>query len=260
MEGVPSAAGRVDQAIAEILKLEDVSFLIGYPVNPVIEAAAAAGVRTIIVRQERTGIHMADAVSRVTSGRRIGVFAMQHGPGAENAFGGVAQAYSESVPIVVLPAGYPRRVSSLPPNFSSFLNMQHVTKWSEQLLLADEAPNALRRAFTQVKNGRPRPALVELPVDVLREELSRPLDYRPALRTRTAPDPQAVDEAAAALVAAERPVVYAGQGVHYARAWDELRQLAELLEVPVTRSLEGKSAFPQDHPPSLGSGGRPGPG
>jgi acetolactate synthase-1/2/3 large subunit len=250
----------VDQAIAEILKLEDVSFLIGYPVNPVIEAAAAAGVRTIIVRQERTGIHMADAVSRVTSGHRIGVFAMQHGPGAENAFGGVAQAYSESVPIVVLPAGYPRRLSSLPPNFSSFLNMQHVTKWSEQLLLADETPNALRRAFAQVKNGRPRPALVELPVDVLREELTRPLDYRPALRTRTAPDPQAVDEAAAALVAAERPVIYAGQGVHYARAWDALRRFAELLEVPVTTSLEGKSAFPEDHPLSLGSGGRSMPG
>jgi acetolactate synthase-1/2/3 large subunit len=250
----------VDQAIAEILKLEDVSFLIGYPVNPVIEAAAAAGVRTIIVRQERTGIHMADAVSRVTSGHRIGVFAMQHGPGAENAFGGVAQAYSESVPIVVLPAGYPRRLSSLPPNFSSFLNMQHVTKWSEQLLLADETPNALRRAFTQVKNGRPRPALVELPVDVLREELTRPLDYRPALRTRTAPDPQAVNEAAAALVAAERPVIYAGQGVHYARAWDALRRFAELLEVPVTTSLEGKSAFPEDHPLSLGSGGRSMPG
>jgi acetolactate synthase-1/2/3 large subunit len=135
-----------------------------------------------------------------------------------------------------------------------------VTKWSEQLLLADETPNALRRAFTQVKNGRPRPALVELPVDVLREELTRPLDYRPALRTRTAPDPQAVDEAAAALVAAERPVVYAGQGVHYARAWDELRQLAELLEVPVTTSLEGKSAFPENHPLSLGSGGRSMPG
>src|SRR5205807_9506850 len=65
---------------------------------------------------------------------------------------------------------------------------------------------------------------------------------------------------AAALVAAERPVVYAGQGVHYARAWDALRQLAELLEVPVTTSLEGKSAFPEDHPLSLGSGGRSMPG
>src|SRR5205807_1881029 len=164
------SAMRVDQAIAEILRREGVEFLIGYPVNPVIEAAAAAGIRTIVVRQERTGVHMADAVSRVTSGRRVGVFAMQHGPGAENAFGAVAQAYSESVPLVVLPAGYPRRLAGLPPNFSSYLNLQHVTKWNEQLLCAEEAPNALRRAFTQAVNGRPRPAPVELPVDVPREE------------------------------------------------------------------------------------------
>ena len=112
-------------------------FLIGYPVNPIIEAAAEVDIRTIIVRQERTGLHMADAVSRVTSGERIGVFAMQHGPGAENSFGGVAQAFGDSVPIVVLPGGYPRRLLNIPPNFSSFLNYQHVTKWAEQVILAD---------------------------------------------------------------------------------------------------------------------------
>ena len=83
----------VAEVVAEILKREGVDYLIGYPVNPIIEAAAAADIRTIIVRQERTGLHMADAVSRVTSGERIGVFAMQFGPGTENAFGGVAQAF-----------------------------------------------------------------------------------------------------------------------------------------------------------------------
>src|SRR5207249_11384238 len=83
------------------------------------EAAAEADIRTIIVRQERTGLHMADAISRVTSGDRIGVFAMQHGPGTENSFGGVAQAFGDSVPIVVLPGGYPRRLLNIPPNFSS---------------------------------------------------------------------------------------------------------------------------------------------
>ncbi len=243
-------------AVAEILKREGVEFLIGYPVNPIIEAAAEADIRTIIVRQERTGIHMADAVSRLTSGERIGVFAMQQGPGKENAFGGVAQAYGDSSPIVVLPAGYPRRLASIPPNFNAFLNFQHVTKWIEHVSLADVVPEALRRAFTQVRNGRPRPVLVELPVDVLREEVPEPLSYQPAPRTRSGPDPRAVEEAARILVAAERPVIYAGQGVHYARAWAPLRELAELLEAPVTTSLQGKSAFPETHPLSLGSGGR----
>lgn len=247
---------KVAAAVAEILKREGIEFLIGYPVNPIIEAAAEADIRTIIVRQERTGLHMADAVSRVSSGQRIGVFCMQHGPGTENAFGGVAQAYGDSVPIVVIPAGYPRRLNNLPPNFNAFLNFQHVTKWIEQVTLAEAVPDALRRAFTQARNGRPRPVLVEIPADVFREEIPEPLRYRPAPRARTAPDPRAVEEVARVLVEARRPVIYAGQGVHYARAWDSLRSFAELLEAPVTTSLQGKSAFPENHPLSLGSGGR----
>jgi thiamine pyrophosphate-dependent acetolactate synthase large subunit-like protein len=243
-------------AVAEILKREGVEFLIGYPVNPIIEAAAGADIRTIIVRQERTGLHMADAVSRVCSGQKVGVFAMQHGPGTENAFGGVAQAYGDSVPIVVLPGGYPRRLINVPPNFNAFVNFQHITKWCEQVTVADAVPDAMRRAFTQVRNGRPRPVMVEIPADVMTEEVPEPLAYEPVPRTRSAPDPQAVAQAADRLVKAERPVIYAGQGVHYARAWDALRELAELLEAPVTSSLEGKSAFPEDHPLSLGAGSR----
>jgi acetolactate synthase-1/2/3 large subunit len=114
----------------------------------------------------------------------------------------------------------------------------------------------MRRAFTQVRNGRPRPVLVELPYDLLHDEVPDGWTYTPAPRLRTAPDPRDVAQVAAALVAAERPVLYAGQGVHYARAWRQLRELAELLEAPVTTSLQGKSAFPETHPLALGSGGR----
>jgi len=247
---------RAAAVVANILKREGVEFLIGYPVNPIIEAAAEVDIRTIIVRQERTGLHMADAVSRMTSGERIGVFAMQHGPGAENSFGGVAQAFGDSVPIVVLPGGYPRRLLNIPPNFSSFLNYQHITKWAEQVIQVNAVPDAMRRAFTQVRNGRPRPVLVELPYDLLHEEVPDGWTYTPAPRLRSGPDPRDVAEVAAALVRAERPVIYAGQGVHYARAWPQLKALAELLEAPVTTSLQGKSAFPETHPLSLGSGGR----
>ena len=243
-------------AVAEILKREGTEILIGYPVNPIIEAAAVADIRTIMVRQERTGLHMADGFSRVSSGKRVGVFAMQHGPGTENAFGGVAQAYGDSVPIVVFPGGYPRRLANIPPNFNAFLNFRHISKWIEQVPFADVIPHALRRAFTQVRNGRPRPVVVEIPTDVFQEDVPEPLHYKPVLVTRTAPDPLAVSEVAQVLVNAQRPVLYAGQGVHYAQAWPELRELAELLAAPVTTSLEGKSAFPETHPLSLGSGGR----
>ena len=96
---------KVGEAVAEIMKREGIEILCGYPVNHLLEYAAAADIRPIIVRQERIGLHMADAISRVTSGKKIGAFCMQHGPGSENAYGGVAQAYSESVPAAGDPAG-----------------------------------------------------------------------------------------------------------------------------------------------------------
>lgn len=246
----------VANAIAEVLKREKVKFIIGYPVNPIIEAAAEADIRTIIVRQERVGLHMADAVSRLTSGDDIGVFVMQHGPGAENAFGGVAQAYSESVPMLVMPAGYSRRLANYYPNFNSTLNMQHITKWAEPLTMGKALPEVMRRAFSQLRNGRGGPVLVEVPLDVFREEVPDDFVYVPSFKSRTGPDPVDVSQAASVLAKAERPVIYAGQGVHYAQAWDELKALAETWNIPVTTSLEGKSAFPEDHPLSLGSGGR----
>ena len=134
-------------AVAEMLKREGVDFVIGYPVNPIFEAAAQADIRTIIVRQERTAIHMADAFARMNSGDRVGVYLTQNGPGAENSFGGLAQAYSESAPLVAIPGGYARSQTNVSPNFSSLVNFQHVSKWTEQLTDANDLSNAVRRAF-----------------------------------------------------------------------------------------------------------------
>lgn len=244
----------VPEAIAHILKAEGVNYLFAYPLNPIIEAAAALDIRTIIVRQERVGAHMADAISRMSSGEEIGVFVMQHGPGAENCFGGVAQAFGESVPMLFIPAGYDRKVAGYFPNFNSVQNMRHVTKWAEPLTLGSEVGNVMRRAFTQLRNGRPGPVLVEVPWDTCKEEVDIS-GYVPTYKTRFAPDPEHVRAAARELAAADKPVIYAGQGIHYSKAWDELRQIAELLNAPVTTSLAGKSAFPETHRLALGSGG-----
>ena len=246
---------KVSAAIAEILKREGVDMVFGYPRNAVLEAAAEADIRTVIVRQERTGLHMADAYSRMTRGKKMGVFAMQHGPGTENAYGGVAQAYSESIPMLVIPQGYARRLAHVPDNYNATVSMAGITKLAEPINLPEETPNILRRAFTQMRNGRPRPVLVELPYDVSDLEVPEPLTYEPVLRTTFAPSSEAVEAAAEALVAAQRPVIYAGQGVHWAEAYDELKRLAELLAAPVCTSLEGKSAFDETHPLALGSGG-----
>ena len=246
---------KVGAAIAAILKREGIEILTGYPVNHLIEFAAAVDIRPIIVRQERIGLHMADAISRMTSGRKLGVFCMQHGPGTENAYGGVAQAFGDSIPILVVPQGYQRRMAHVAPNYNAVAQMRGITKSAEPVVLPGEVANVMRRAFSRLRNGRGGPALVEVPADLWNEELPGPLDYAPIAPTRYGPDREALREAARMLAEAKRPVLYAGQGVHWARAWSGLRQLAELLGAPVTTSLGGKSAFPEDHPLALGSGG-----
>src|SRR6202789_1103952 len=142
---------KVVPAIGKAMKAEGVEILFAYPVNPLIEAAAAEDIRTIIVRQERVGLHMADAYSRMTSGSKIGVFVMQHGPGSENAFGGVAQAYGESVPILVMPMGYARRLAHIDPNFNSTASMRSITKSAEPIVAASEVANVMRRAFSNLR-------------------------------------------------------------------------------------------------------------
>src|SRR3954453_176202 len=141
-------------AIAEILKREGVEYLFAYPVNHLIEACAAVDIRPIIVRQERIGLHMADAMSRLTKGRKMGVFCMQSGPGAENAYGGVAQAFGESVPLLVIPQGYPRRIAHVDPNYSAVREMRGVAKRAEPVIIPSEVQNVMRRAFSAIRNGR----------------------------------------------------------------------------------------------------------
>ena len=242
-------------AIVEILKREGIGVLFGYPRNQLLEAAATADIRTVIVRQERIGLHMADAVSRLTRGKKMGAFCMQHGPGAENAYGGVAQAYGDSVPVLVLPAGYPRRLAHVPFNFNSTLQMAGISKHAEPVTVGSEVPNIFRRAFTQLRNGRPQPVVVEIPYDAFDDEVPEPLNYSAVVRTRSGPDPDDVVKVAAVLMNAKRPVIYAGQGIHWAEAYTELQELAELLAIPVCTSLPGKSSFNETHPLALGSGG-----
>ena len=243
-------------AIANILKMEGVDFVACMPTNPLIEALAIAGIRPIVCRQERTGVHMADGFARITNGKKTGIFLAQNGPGAENAFSGVAQAYADSVPILLLPAGVARDRQGVHPNFNPTRSYETVTKWSATVNSADRVPELMRRAFTKLRGGRPGPVLLEIPSDVATEELDEvKFDYEVPPVIRTAADPEAVSRAAAALLAASRPLIHSGQGVLYAEASEELVQIAEFLQAPVMTTMPGKSGFPENHPLSVGSGG-----
>lgn len=247
---------RAKDSIAAILEAEGVDFISCFPHNPLIDACASRGIRPIVARSERVAVNIADGFSRVAGGGRIGVCAMQDGAGIENAFAGIAQAYADSVPILALPAHAGRRHVGVPPDFDPVANFHHVTKWSAHLNGPDRVPELMRRAFTALRTGRPGPVLVEVPKDVAEEELTAggPA-YAPVPRYRSGPDPADVAKAVSLLLAASRPVLLAGQGVHHAEAWDELRRLAELLRLPVMTSMGGKSALPESHPLALGVAG-----
>ena len=243
-------------AVVEILKREGVQTLFCFPTTSLIETAVAGGLRPVICRQERVGVDMADGYARVTNGRPPGVFAMQYGPGAENAFPGVATTFSDSVPVLFLPLGQARETAQVYPTFSSARTYASVTKQVETLVVPEQTPAAMRRAFSALHNGRPGPVMVELPRDLLDLDIgSDVLDYVKLRPTRAAPSDSDVQDAARLLLDASCPMILAGQGVLYAEASDELVQLAELLQAPVMSTVDGKSAFPEDHALALGSGG-----
>src|SRR5258706_1139441 len=239
-------------AVAEILKREGINILPSFPTPPVIEAAAAAGIKPIICRQERVGVGIADGWSRVKNGKPVGVFAMQYGPGAENAYAGVVTAFSDAVPILLLPLGHPLNRDRVFPNFSSIRSYESVTKFVEQINQPTRVADTLRRAFAQIRSGRPGPALVEIPIDVGNAEVDPSVveNYRPVKIAKAQANPEEVMAAAEALLAAKRPVIQAGQGGLYSEATPELVGLAELVPAPVYSTLAGKSAFPGRPPPA----------
>ncbi len=246
---------RTVDAIAEILKREGIENLSCFPTTPMIEAAAEAGIRPIICRQERVGVGIADGFSRATNGEQMGVFAMQYGPGAENAYAGVATSYSDSVPVLLLPLGHPTSRQGILPHFNSMTNYAGVNKYIEQINTPERTSEVMRRAFAALRQGRSGPVMVEIPADIAVAEVAEEDFFYQASRPVLAQaNPRDVEAAAQALCSARHPVIHAGQGVLYADATDDLIELAELLQAPVMTTLLGKSAFPEVHPLALGSG------
>jgi len=244
------------QAVAEVLRREGVDTVFCFPANKMIDTAAAVGIRPIVGRQERSVINMADAYSRTSNGERIGVAMVQHGPGAEHAFGGIAQAYADSVPLLLLPNGNTRRELGLRTTFDAVEAYRPITKWAARFSTAETVHEQLRRAFQLMRSGRPGPVVLELPLDVAEDEFDDALfEYSPPARYRSAADPSDVERAVGLLLDAQRPLIRAGHGVLWAGATDALVEFAELINAPVATTYVGKSAFPEDHPLSIGSGG-----
>ena len=247
---------KLRNAVAKVLKAEGVECVFSFPTNPLLEGIADENIRIVTGRTERHAIHMADGYARVTNGKPVGVCVVQAGPGTQHAFPGVAQAWQDSTPMLVLPAGATRLRAGLPTEFDPVASFAGITKWAGTLATPTHLHARFARAFTQMKMGRSGPVMLVTPLDLAVEDFPEDaVAYRPIKPARTAADPTDVKEAIQLLLAAKRPVLHVGQGVLLSEATAELVAFAEQVQVPVMTTLLGKSAFPENHPLSLGAGG-----
>ena len=244
-------------AIAKILKREGVEWLACYPNNPLIEAAAKEGIRPVAFRHERGAVMAADGFSRTSDRERFGVAAIQAQAGAENALGGIAQSFADNIPVLVLPGGINLEEIGVRPNFSAVRSYGQMLKRAETIFKPEHIGDVMRRAFHALRNGHPGPVLVEMTGDVCRTEVDfDALAYRSPRAVLQAPAQSTIKEAAATLLAAKKPLLWAGAGVLFSRSTQLLRELAELTAIPVFCTMPGKSAFDERHPLSLGAGSR----
>ena len=241
--------------IARILKQEGVEWMSCFPSNPLISAVARVGIRPIAFRHERGAVMAADGYSRISDRQKFGVCAVQAQAGAENAMGGIAQAYADNIPILVFLGGNNLDRLSVKPNFTAARNYQGWVKQVEAIYTPNQVGDVMRRAFHALRNGTSGPVVVELIADVCAQEVSEAAQtYKSPKIHRQVPEASAIEEAAAALIGAKRPVIWAGQGVMFSGGTDALRELAELIAAPVFCTMPGKSAFDERHPLALGAG------
>ncbi|HMG49916.1 MAG TPA: thiamine pyrophosphate-requiring protein [Inquilinus sp.] len=244
------------QVVASILKHEGVKHIIGFPHSELFDAAAALDIPPIITRTQRVAVNVAEGYARASAGADLAVVTVQYGPGAESAFGGIAQAFNDRAPILFLPTGYPRGSEAVTPNFEARRNFRHVTKWCEAAARVEDLPKLMHAAISRVRNGRPAPVLLELPVDLLAETLDPAVEYQRPRRSVPQADAGEIAELVGRLLAAKAPAILAGQGVLAASATQELVAFAELFRIPVMTTPNGKSSFPETHPLALGTAGR----
>jgi thiamine pyrophosphate-dependent acetolactate synthase large subunit-like protein len=238
---------------ARILKSEGVPWVSCYPTNHVNNALGEEGVPILMMGEERFAVAVADAFSRVTCGKQIGVctiMANLNAAGIQMAYGAIGQAWEDSAPLLVITEGVGQGASRH-THYDMAEALKSVTKWVGKVDRPELVPDFTRRAFTQLRSGRPGPVLLIVPRDLGEyDEAEHP--YTPVKGWRSGPDPDDVKAAVRALLAAKDPLLHVGEGVLYADATDELRQFAELAQVPVLTTLKAKGAFPENHPLSVG--------
>jgi acetolactate synthase-1/2/3 large subunit len=253
------------QALIRALEKEDVDTIFGLPggcILPAYDPLLDSPIRHILVRHEQGAGHMAEGYAHVTG--RPGVAMVTSGPAATNMVTPLCDAYMDSIPMVCITG----QVSTGAIGTDAFQECdtvgitRSVTKHNELIMTADDIPLMVRQAFHIATTGRPGPVLLDLPKDVLQNQMTwhwpsddEVLESLPGYRPTLKGHPRMIKEAARLILEARQPVLYVGGGVLKARAAEVLRELAELIEAPVVTTLMARGAFPDDHPLCLGMPG-----
>ena len=241
--------------IAQILKQEGVEWMSCFPSNPLISAAARVGIRPVAFRHERGAVMAADGYSRISDRQRFGVVAVQAQAGAENAMGGIAQAYADNIPVLVFLGGNNLDRLSVKPNFTAAQAYNGWVKHVEAIYTPAQVGDVMRRAFNALRNGPPGPVVVELTADVCSQDVPEQMQtYKSPKLIRQIPEATDIEAAAAAFMNGKHRMIWAGAGVLFSGATAALRELAELTAAPVFCTMPGKSAFDERHPLALGAG------
>ena len=247
------------EALVRSLVNEGVDVVFGLPGIQIYGVVAALrdepGIRMITTRHEQATTFMADGYARASG--RPGVALVVPGAGLYNAASGVTNAYARSSPVLVIAGQIPRaaigkQVGAVHEVMDQAGAVRSVTKWQRRVLRPREVPDAVFEAFRQMRTGRPRPVLIELPPEtgVEREEVQL---RSPARISRIVPSPEDLREAAHVIAASRTPLIFAGGGVARSDAEGALVRLAEATNIPVVTSSGGKGTIPDSHPLSYGS-------
>ena len=247
------------EALAKSLVSEGVEVVFGIPGIQIYGIVAALrdepGIRMITTRHEQAATHMADGFARASG--EPGVALVVPGAGLYNAASGLATAYSRSTPVLLIAGQIPRgaigrNIGAVHEVADQAGTVRSVTKWQRQASRPREVPDAVFEAFRQMRTGRPRPVLIEMPPEagVEREEVEL---RSPARATRIVPSPEDLREAARVISRSSMPLIYAGGGVARSDAEEALVKLAEATNTAVITSSGGKGTIPDSHPLSYGS-------
>ncbi len=251
------------QALIKSLEMQRVEVMFGLPggaILPVYDPIIDSSIRHILVRHEQGAGHMAEGYAHVTG--RPGVAMVTSGPGATNIVTPLADAYMDSIPLVVVTG----QVATTAIGSDAFQESDitgitmGITKHNWLVTDPSDIPRVVAEAFHVATTGRPGPVLIDVPKDVAQARMDwywpEPDDLDlPGYHPVTVGDPELVRRAASLILEAERPVIYAGGGVLKARAAEGLRELAERTGIPVVTTLMARGCFPDSHPLCLGMPG-----